>query len=222
MTAAAAAARTDVRAWYWLGAAALAVSAVIAADYWGDRSPEPVVAVAPLDPADPRPGLGPATFAEALLTADREVAGAQLGVEQHPGEWLRMERAARAYLARFRLTGGAADLAEADRILDRAMQLAPWPAGPALSQAAVAIAAHHLDDAESALDRFDASATPAPATEQAEARSLRCEIAFQRGQLDQHHERFAPSPAAPPRLARDAPCADHAADGQEGCHRTLC
>jgi hypothetical protein len=183
MTAAAPAARSDLRAWHWLAAAALAVGAVIAADYWRDSRDSAVEPRAPLDPAELRAGYGPATFAEALAYADSEVVGARASLESHPGEWLRLEQLARALFARHRLTGNAADLAEADRILDRAMELAPWPAGPILSRAAVSLAAHDLDSAERVLDRFDASAVPAPGAEQLDARSMRCEIAYQRGRL---------------------------------------
>ena len=182
MTAAAGAARSDLRTSHWLVAAALAVVALVAADSWRQQAGE-VVAAAPFSPAQLRPGVGPANFAAALADAEREVAGAAVNLDRHPGEWLRMEQAARAFMARYRLTGSAADLAEADRILDRAMELAPWPAGPVLSRAAVSLAAHDLAGAERALDRFEAWATPAPAGERAEARSMRCEIAYQRGLL---------------------------------------
>ena len=183
MTAAAVAAQSDLRAQYWLGGAVLAVLAVIAADYWRDRPLEPLEAVAPLDPADLRAGMGPATFAEALATVDRDITGARLNVEEHPGEWLRMERLARALSARYRLTGSATDLAEADRVLARATEIAPWPAGPMLSRAGVSLAAHDLDEATRALDRFAASASPPDAADRAEANSFRCEIAYQRGRL---------------------------------------
>lgn len=183
MTPAAPAARSDLRAWLWLTTAGLAAGAVIAADYWRDSRDSTVERQTPLDPAELRAGLGPSTFAEALANAEREVAGARANLDAHPGEWLRMEQLARALFARHRLTGDAAALAEADRLLDRATGLAPWPAGPVLSRAAVSLAAHDLAAAERALDRFDASAVPAPPKEQLEARSTRCEIAYQRGRL---------------------------------------
>jgi len=183
MTAAAPAARSDLRAWHWLAAAGLAVGAVIATDFWRGNRESAAETHVLLDPAELRAGIGPRTFAMAMANAEREVAGARASLDAHPGEWLRMEQAARALFARHRLTGGAADLAEADRILDRAMELAPWPAGPVLSRAAVSLAAHDLAAAERALDRFDASAIPGSPAEQLEARSMRCEIAYQRGRL---------------------------------------
>jgi tetratricopeptide (TPR) repeat protein len=171
-----------VRLWNWLAAAALAVVAVIAADALR-TAPESVEPAPPLDPAELRPGFGPATFDAALAAADRAVDGGRAALAAHPDEWLRMEVLARALAARPRLAARAADLAEADRLLDRALATAPWPAGPALTAAEVALAMHDLDRAERALARFDASAVPPPSDEQAAARSIRCEIAFQRGDL---------------------------------------
>jgi hypothetical protein len=160
----------------------LAALAVIAADALRapPRSPAEVAA---LDPADLRPGYGPATHAEALAAASRTVNDARGQLGAHPGEWLRIEVLARALTARYRLTAEPADLAEADRLLDGALALAPWPAGPSLSRAQVSLAVHDLDGAERALARFDAQAVPGPAAEQAEAQSIRCEIAFERGRL---------------------------------------
>jgi hypothetical protein len=183
MIAAAPAARSDLRGWLWLAGAALAVGTVIAADYWRDSRDGAAERQAPLDPAELRAGLGAPTFADALANAEREIAGARANLEGHPGEWLRMEQLARALFTRHRLTGDPADLAEADRILERAVELAPWPAGPVLSRAAVSLAAHDLGAAEQALNRFDASANPPPAAELADALSMRCEIAYQRGLL---------------------------------------
>lgn len=173
-----------MRGWSWLAAAALAAIAVIAADALRDRT-EVVAEAPPLDPAGLRPGLGPATFEAALAITDRSVEGARETLAVHPAEWLHMEFLARALAARHRLTAQAADLAEADRLLDRALEVAPWPAGPALSSAEVSLSLHDLDEAERSLARFDASAVPAPPDEQAAAQSIRCEIAFERGKLAQ-------------------------------------
>ncbi|HEY6815305.1 MAG TPA: hypothetical protein VI168_07185 [Croceibacterium sp.] len=186
MTAAGAARRPSSRVWSWVAAAALAAAAAIAADMLrtGSESAVPAAPAPPLDPAQLRPGYGPATLAEALGLADRTVAGARERLAVHPDEWLRMEALARALAARFRLSADPADLAEADRLLDRGLAAAPWPAGPALTRAAVSLTAHDFGGAEAALERFDASAVPPPAEEQAEARAIRCEIAFERGRLD--------------------------------------
>jgi hypothetical protein len=174
--------RARRRAWNWLAAAALAVVAVIAADAWR-TAPDTVESHAPLEPGAIRPGFGPATFAAAMAARDVAVDGARVALAAHPDEWLRMEVLARALAGRHRLTGDAADLAEADRLLDRALAVAPWPAGPALTAAEVSLSRHDLEGAGRALARFDASAVPPPADEQAAARSIRCEVAFERGDL---------------------------------------
>jgi tetratricopeptide (TPR) repeat protein len=184
MSGAAPARRPQLRAWHWLAAAALVVSGVIAGDYWRSRRDAEVVGPgAPIDPATLRPGFGPPTYAEALTRADQGVESMRERLARHPGDWLPMEGLARALVARFRLTASAAHLAEADRTLDRALALAPWPAGPALSRAAVSLVRHDLDGATGALRRFDASAVPPPIEERLEAQSIRCEIAFERGRL---------------------------------------
>ena len=91
------------------------------------------------------------------------------------------EGLARALVARFRLTANAEDLAAADHLLDQSIGHAPWPAGPVLSRASVALTVHDLDKSEAALRRFDASAVRPPAEDRIDARSIRCEIAFERG-----------------------------------------
>jgi len=182
VTTGASAGRSRLRAWSWLAAAALAVVALLAADALRTAN-DAVEPVPRLDPATLRPGFGPATFDAALATSNVAIEGARAGLATHPDEWLRMEMLARALAARHRLTADAADLAEADRLLSRALALAPWPAGPALTAAETALSAHDLDRAEQALARFDASAVPAPPDEQTAAGSLRCEIAFQRGEV---------------------------------------
>ncbi len=172
---------------YWLAAAALAVLAVIAGEAIR-APPQQAVAAPPLDPAGLRPGYGPATFEQALAYADREVAGRRELLARHPDEWLRMEALARALAARFRLSADPADLVEADLVLGRALELARYPAGPALSRAEVSLLKHDWLAAQHALNRFDASAAPAPA-EQAAAHAIRCEIAILSGQADEAGER---------------------------------
>lgn len=160
-------------------AAALAVVAVIAAGHLADRG---VSTDERLEPAL-RPGFGPRTYSEALAAAERGVDGARARLERDSGDWLYMEGLAGALMARHRLAARPDDLAEADRLLDWALASVPWPAGPALSRAAVSLAVHDLGAADAALARFDASAVPPSEAEQLDARSIRCEIAFQRGRL---------------------------------------
>jgi len=185
--------RPSSRTWGLLAAAALAGLAVIAADALRTASESQAPVLPPLDPASLRPGYGPATYAEALTAADRAVDGARRMLALHPGEWLRMEVLARALFTRHRLTGSPDDLAEADRLLDRALAAVPWPAGPAMTRAQISLAKHDLAGAERALARFDAWVVPGSAAEQADARSIRCEIAFERGDLAKARELCAAS-----------------------------
>ena len=172
-----------IRAWHWLASAALAVVAVIAADALRTAPDAPVATAPALDPRTLVAGFGPADYPDALAAADLAVEGRRMDLERHPDEWLRMEVLAKALVARFRLSADPADLAEARDLLDRALASVPSPAGPALTGAEAALLRHDLDGAERALARFDASAVPPPATEQTVANSIRCEIAFERGQL---------------------------------------
>jgi hypothetical protein len=182
MNAGTAPARRRLPAWSLLVAAALASGSVIVLDRLFD-SPAVESEAVPLDPAELRPGFGAKTHREAVNRADQGVIAMRYRLDKHPGDWLHMEGVARALVARYRLTGSYADLAEADRLLDQAISLAPWPAGPALSRASVALTLHKLQAAEAGLARFDAFVVPAAAEEQNEARSIRCEIAFQRGHI---------------------------------------
>jgi tetratricopeptide (TPR) repeat protein len=185
--------RPNVRARLWLLAAGLAGSVAIAGDYLRGPSHTTTVAVnRPLDPADLRLGFGPQTYDEALTGATQRIGSMREQIARHPGEWLPMEGLARALFARYRLTAGADDLAEAGRMLDRALANAPWPAGPTLSRAGVSLAMHDLDGATAALRRFDASAVPPPIEERREAQSIRCEIAFERGRLADARKLCAP------------------------------
>lgn len=168
----------------WSAAALLAVGAIAVADRQGWQAATPAKASA-LDPAGLVPGYGPASFSAALTAAEVKVSAKRELLAREPRDWLRMEGLARALLQRARLTASAPDLAEANRLLARGIDLAPWPAGPVLSRAGAALAVHDLATAERTLDRFDAAAVPAPASEAAEARGIRCEIAFERGTFAQ-------------------------------------
>jgi tetratricopeptide (TPR) repeat protein len=168
----------------WTAAALAAVGAIAAADRQAWFA-VPAANAAPLDPAVLVAGYGPATFDAALTAAETKVGAKRELLAREPGDWLRMEGLARALLQRARLTASAPDMAEANRLLARGVDRAPWPAGPVLSRAGAALTVHDLATAERTLDRFDAAAVPAPASEAAEARGIRCEIAFERGTFAQ-------------------------------------
>lgn len=137
----------------------------------------------PLDPASLHPGWGPKNFAEAMEQSNRAISSAEWRVSRQPGDWLPLESLARARNARYRLTGNYDDLAEADRLVERAMHLAPWPAGPVLSRSSIALGVHKLDTAAKALQQLDASVVPPGDGDRMEALSIRCEITFQRGDI---------------------------------------
>lgn len=163
-------------------AAALAVLAVIAGDYARTRLyADPVPP--PLDPATLKAGMGPVNYTVALRLANSAVESARYRVERIDDNWVAREMLAEALLARARLSGSAADAHEANAVLDKAMAMAPWPGGPVLVKAQAALYVHDLAGAEKALARFAAWKSPPTADEGELTRSIRCEIAFQRGQL---------------------------------------
>lgn len=148
------------------------------------RNTAPVPLEVPrLDPDGLVAGYGPPSFPEALASAESAVTDKRALLALAPGEWLRIEGLGRALLARGQLTASAQDLLEANRVLAQAVAAAPWPAGPVLSRAGAALKVHDLPAAEQALARFDASVARPSALEAEEARGMRCEIAFERGDL---------------------------------------
>lgn len=166
----------------WAAAALLAVSGIAGLDYF--RTSDSIRLETPrLDPQDLVPGYGPASYAEALAAADRTIADKRALLTLAPGEWLRMEGVGRALLSRGRLTASAEDLFAANQMLERAVQAAPYPAGPVLSRAGAALMDHDHAATTAALARFDASVTRPSALEAEEARGMRCEIAYERGDL---------------------------------------
>ena len=166
------------RAPRWLWLALLAVVLTIALGAGWDRLRN---ADAGTDPAQLRGGRGAATFAAALAAVQQDVATARGSLVLAPGEWLREEELSRALMARFRLAGDYADLAEAQRLLDGALARTLDPAGPALTKAALAVLVHRLDEADAALARVDRWGF-VDSLDRAEVLTLRGDIALQRGQ----------------------------------------
>jgi len=163
-----------------VAAAALAVGGIAALDYLRDPAAEEA---APLDPAKLVPGYGPKTFETALAAAEANVSAKRYLLDREPDSWLRMEGLARALLGRARLTASAADLRAANEVLAEAIEVSPWPAGPVLSRAGAALTVHDLAGVDTALAQFDASVAGPTELEAAEARGMRCEVAFERGDL---------------------------------------
>lgn len=167
--------------WKWLALLALAVAVATALGIWFEGRTG-TVAQAPLDPEQLRSGLGPRDYEAALAAEELLLHRWQARMDQDHTDWLSMEGVAQSLAARFRLRSDYADLAEADRLLDEAMAVAPWPSGPVLSRAAISLTTHRLDESEATLKRLAAWAVPPTADERESALSLRCEIALQRGQ----------------------------------------
>ena len=142
-----------------------------------------------LDPASLRAGFGPVDYAAARALAESNLVGARETYAFAPDEWLRGEVLARALIAHWRLSGDYADLAEADRLLDRGLALVPDPAGPVLSRALLSVLLHRLDSADIALARAARSVVPDPA-DTADAAALSGDIALQRGRLDLAEQNF--------------------------------
>lgn len=143
-----------------------------------------------LDPASLRAGFGPANYAAARARAESNLVGARETYAYAPDEWLRGEVLARALIAHWRLSGDYADLAAADRLLDRGLAQTPDPAGPVLSRALLSVLLHRLDQADVALARAARAVVPDPA-DTADAAALRGDVALQRGRLDLAAKDFA-------------------------------
>lgn len=141
---------------------------------------EPATAAASL----PSAGFGPGIFSQELAAADRQLNLASQRVANAPGEWLPREGLARANLARFKLSGDPADIADAFANIAQARELAPPGSGPLLSSAEIAMAGHDLDSAERFLDGLEGVAVPPSPAVRSEAEALRGDISFYRGDMD--------------------------------------
>lgn len=147
----------------------------------------------PPDPAltEIHPWFGPKTAAEALAATSVQIDGGRERLAKGQRDWLHLEILADTLVARYRLTGSYADLAEADRLLDEAMALAEFPAGPSLSRAALSATLHKLPGAEQALARFDAQKARPFEDEASSALALRGDIALQRGDYAAARDAYA-------------------------------
>jgi len=125
---------------------------------------------------------GPTTMAAAVAEVDAKVEHRRARLNQAPDEWLRQEMLAISLAERFRLTGDYADIAEAERLLDRAFEVAPQPSGPSLTAASLALTSHGLDTADSMIARYNSTAAQLP-DQRRQAEALRGDILFQRGDI---------------------------------------
>jgi len=173
----------------WLMLLLMAILVVAAVSYGVQRwrhhqgPPDPV-------PAEIKPWFGPRNAAEAIAAADTQIAGARERIASGQKDWLHLEILGDSLVGRYRLTGSYADLAEGDKVLDEAMALAQFPAGPSLSRAALSGTLHKLPDVEKALSRFDAQKSKPGGDELSSAWALRGDAAMQRGDYAAAREAF--------------------------------
>ncbi|QZH75603.1 MAG: hypothetical protein JY451_03045 [Erythrobacter sp.] len=148
-------------------------------EFFGSENGGAPVAAASL----PKPGFGPANFAEAQRDVAAQLSLARERAARRPDDWLVQASLARALMAQSSLTGGYAMLEEAQRVAALANDLAPEQSGHMLVAAYTAMGAHRLDAVKEALDRFALKVVPAAADEQAEVLGLRGDLAFYQGDL---------------------------------------
>ncbi len=174
----------------WLVLLLMAILVVAAVGYgvqrWRDHQgpPDPV-------PSEIKPWFGPRTAAEAISGTDIQIDGARERIANGQKDWLHLEILGDTLVARYRLTGSYADLAEADKVLDEAIALAEFPAGPSLSRAALSNTLHKWPGVESALVRFDAQKAKPDVDELSTALALRGDMAMQRGDYTAAREAYA-------------------------------
>lgn len=158
---------------------ALALSAVVAA-----RVAEmPEVASSPSDPM-PNAAATPSGYASLLAEIDARIASLQTRADDRPGDWLVRMHLGTALLDRAGLTHDVDDYDRLQRVLDEAFGIAPEGSGPLLLAARFEVSIHRLEVAEALLDRMDRRALK-KRDELWVARSLRAQIAVQRGEIEQ-------------------------------------
>ena len=123
-----------------------------------------------------------ATYDEELQRLKVRIHALTRRVERTPQSWLALEHLAATYMERARLTGGFTDLAEAERILAGAFDLAGEGAGPFLTRARLHYAVHRFEKAsEDLTDAEKRALIPDPM--RAEIAGLRADLAFLSGRI---------------------------------------
>jgi tetratricopeptide (TPR) repeat protein len=134
-------------------------------------------------------GYGPSSFAAAVDITDAQLALGRERVANGPDEWLRHESLARALMTRSALSATYDQLYEAKQVLAAAQRRAPDNTGPMLTDAALAMMTHRLDDAERALGALQNDAVIDPA-ESAEAVAIAGDLQFYRGNMTAAAEQY--------------------------------
>lgn len=137
--------------------------------------------------------VAPHNAADSLAVLDARLKGEEPLIR--PGDWLSRSVQAARMTDRARLTGNVADYAAAGRMIEQAAASAGPRTGPALALAAWNLAVHRLGPASAALDRFTTFSMPDD-SEQADARAMRGDIAFYRGDVQKALAAWIPSSTA--------------------------
>ena len=139
-------------------------------------APEPIAPA-----AEARTAYGPADYAAALETLDRDVVRERERAAADAQSWMRHESLAMVLHARGQLTGSHEDLAAAMGAADRARALAPEGSGPVLARAIVALSLHRNAVAGVEIGRMAGFATAPPPADRAEAEAILGDVALYRG-----------------------------------------
>lgn len=167
-------------------------------------------AAGPVEPAT-RPDVAASgvSYASLLADTDEHIAGLQKVVDKRANDWLIRTHLATALSDRASLTHSLDDYDRVQAVLDETFAMVPPGTGPLLLAARFNFSIHRLTEAEKYLDMIDRRAVPR-GEETAMARTLRAEIAMQRGQYDVARATLA---EVPPKVGGAALALYHAKTG---------
>jgi tetratricopeptide (TPR) repeat protein len=120
-------------------------------------------------------------FEAALAKLDAEIAGTTKRAAAQANSWMVLEKVAKLYMSRARLSGSYDDYAKAQVALDQAFEHAIEGSGPRLTRAALNFTLHRLDPIEADLAAVEAQAVVTQTT-RAYIAGMRGDVAFERGQ----------------------------------------
>ena len=163
----------------WLLVAAFAALALLALERWLSGAGREGLPSAGTPPRHLLTGV-PLDYDDAVARIDLTVEHAAARARSPQG-WLEHDAAARAWLARSRLTGSFDEHQAAEAALTRAFAAAVPRTGPHLTGAVLALRMHRLSRAQAYLDAIDGYAVPPDRWTRAEIAAMRGDIAFYRG-----------------------------------------
>ena len=140
------------------------------------------------------------SYASLLASVDERIGGLKRRTDARADDWLGRGHLGTALFERASLTNQVEDFARVQAVLDDAFAIAPEGSGPLLLAARFNFAIHRLAEAEKYLDLVDRRAVPR-GNEQVLSRTLRAEIAVQRGQYQAAVDALAALAAAAPEAA---------------------